>query len=106
MVIINEEVDPKKMASAPPVYAEKNVTFIVNTSSLPDSRDVMLDMISGLKRTKTKTLYFNVNHGILDKADKLCYEYKVCRFIYCHQIHKDFHKVAITVSDQNEDNYL
>ena len=74
---------------------------MVDTSALGDPRDVMVDMIVDLKRTKTKTFYFNMENEMLEKTDIVSYDYKICRYIYRHTIYKDFHKIIIAVTDKN-----
>ena len=51
--------------------------------------------LSGFKRTKTKTLFYNSIRGTLSD-NKEYHDVTFTRFIYTHSVHKDFHKVMVS----------
>ena len=58
-------------------------------------------MIVGMSRTGTKTYYFASIDNDFEAADKEAHDFKATRFVYCHNDHPDFHKVIITVTEQD-----
>ena len=101
-LIISDEINKDKIAFAPPVYVEHNVSFMIDSSSLGDHRDLKMDLTAGMTKNKTKFLFFTkdpMDISGLKASGSKWYDYKVTRYIYSHKIHKDFHKVVITVND-------
>ena len=99
LLLINGKIPTEKIASAPPVYVEHNVSFIVDSSTLGDWRDAKIDL-AGMKRSKTKSFYFNRHQKEFIKADKSSYDWMINRYICCHQECKDFHKIVVTATDK------
>ena len=90
-LIINENIPFDRIASAPPVYVEHDVSFIINSSTLEDKRDIKVDLIAGMKRSRTKIFYYRKSNDFklgLEKSDALSYDYKVNRHIYSQRLQR------------------
>ena len=75
----------------------KNLEFIVDTSHLLHWKDVRSDMISGLVRSGTKTIFFAGGGDNLEQVKGLNYDYRCIRYTYNHYDRPDFHKIIVAV---------
>jgi len=100
MELLLKDYEKCHISTRTPVYVDRNLEFIVDTSRLLHWRDVQLDL-SGFSRTKTKSLYYS---STLDTFTDISsnYDVLVTRFIFIHRIHKNFHKVIVSLTRKGE----
>ena len=82
------------------VYVKHNVAFLVDTSVQIDWRDIRTNLVGSLARSGTKNLYFDIekeNHAINTSEDDATHVAK--RYTYKHKPYPDFHKIAISLSE-------
>ena len=95
--LILGDVPENILCSATPVYVDKNREFLVNTSNFPHWKDIRADTIPKMKRSGTKTVYYNRNNNTLFSTKNASHTHEVKRFIYKHDDCSEFHKVIIGV---------
>ena len=89
------------MCKSTPTYVNKNLEFIVDTSHLLHWKDVRSDMISGLVRSGTKTIFLAGDGDNLEQVKGLNYDYRCIRYTYNHNDSPDFHKIIVAVYVRN-----
>ena len=98
-IIVSGDLPGEIFASAAPQYVEHNAVFLVDTSYLGDWRDLKTDIY--MKRSATKTYYFQKIKDQLAGGSSETYMYKATRFIHAHKDHADFHKIIVAVNSFN-----
>ena len=66
-----------------------NAAFFIDTFYLDDWRDLQTDI--NMKRSATKTYYFQKIKDQLVGGSNEIYMYKATRFVYAYKDHADFH---------------
>lgn len=99
-LLLKDHAEKINICKATPVYIDKNVEFICDTSNFIDPRDISLDL-TGFVRTKTKNFYY-IDESNYVKDEPSIYEFVAKRYIYTHKEHKDFHKVILTITYKGE----
>ena len=79
-IIVTGDLPGAILASATPQYVEQNAAFLVDTSYLDDWWDLKTDI--NMKRSATKTYYFQKIKDQLAGGSSETYMYKATRFIY------------------------
>ena len=79
-IIVTGDLPGAILASATPQYVEQNGAFLVDTSYLDDWGDLKTDI--NMKRSATKTYYFQKIKDQLAGGSSETYMYKATRFIY------------------------
>ena len=81
---------------------QENAKFLekAGTGCLEDWRDLKVD--KRMENSKTKSFYFTINDKNLDTASEDNYDYKVIRFVYIHNVNRNFHKVLILLTHREE----
>ena len=70
-----------KVCKCTPIYVDKNLEFIIDTSHLLHWKDEGLDMISGLVRCGTKTILLAGDGNDLEQVKGTNYDYRCIRYI-------------------------
>ena len=100
--ILLRDHEENDVCTKTPIYIDKNVEFLVDTSCLLHWRDVQIDM-SGFKRTKTKKNYYNSKLKSFSSDNSEYHDIIFTRFVYSHSSHKDFHKVIVSLTKVGDD---
>ena len=90
-IIVSGDLPGEILVSAISQFVEQSAVFLVDTSYLCDWRD--LKRYINMKRSVTKTYYFQKIKNQLVGCSSEAYMYRAMRFIYAHKDQADFHKI-------------